>query len=114
VSGAITLKVVVLYSRTAGCPSNHRGLDSLRASGVRSNLSKENHVVTAYVLLQTEVGWVERTLNALTAAPAVAWADPIAGPYDVIAAFEDSPPEVFARLELPGVTRTITCPTGGT
>jgi hypothetical protein len=81
---------------------------------VRSNLSKENHVVTAYVLLQTEVGWVERTLDALTAAPAVAWADPIAGPYDVIAAFQDSPPEVFARLELPGVTRTITCPTGGT
>jgi hypothetical protein len=71
-------------------------------------------VVTAYALLQTEVGWVERTLTALNAAPAVAWADPIAGPYDVIAAFQDSPPEVFARLKLPGVTRTITCPTDGT
>lgn len=70
-------------------------------------------MVTAYVLLQTEVGSVEQTLDALTAEPAVAWADPIAGPYDVVAAFEDSPPEVFARLELPGVTRTITCPTGG-
>jgi hypothetical protein len=70
-------------------------------------------MVTAYVLLQTEVGSVEQTLDALTAEPAVASADPIAGPYDVVAAFEDSPPEVFARLELPGVTRTITCPTGG-
>lgn len=71
-------------------------------------------MVTAYVLLQTEVGSVEQTLDALTAEPAVAWVDPVAGPYDVIAAFQDSPPEVFARLDLPGVTRTITCPTGRT
>lgn len=42
----------------------------------------------------------------------VAWADPVTGPYDVIAAVEGSPPEVLARLELPGVTRTITCPAG--
>jgi hypothetical protein len=70
-------------------------------------------MVTAYVLLQTEVGSVDQTLDALTAEPAVARADPIVGPYEGIAAFQDSPPEVFARLELPGVTGTITCPTGG-
>lgn len=44
-------------------------------------------MVTAYVLLQTEVGSVEQSLAALTAEPAVASADPIAGPYDLIAAF---------------------------
>lgn len=69
-------------------------------------------MVTAYVLLQAEVGAVKETLDAVNADPEVAWADPVSGPYDVIAAFEGHPPEVLARLELPGVTRTVTCPTG--
>jgi len=69
-------------------------------------------MVTAYVLLQTD-GSVKQTLDAVTADSGVAWAEPVTGPYDVIAAFQDSPPEVLERLELPGVTRTITCPTAG-
>jgi hypothetical protein len=69
--------------------------------------------VTAYVLLQTEVGSVKQTLDAVNADPGVAWADSISGPYDVIAAFQDNLPEVLKRLDLPGVTRTITCPAAG-
>jgi hypothetical protein len=67
-------------------------------------------MVTAYLLLQTDVGWVKQTLETVAADPGIAWADPVTGPYDVIAAFEGRPAEVLERLDLPGVTRTITCP----
>lgn len=67
-------------------------------------------MVTAYVLLQIQVGSVKEALDAVTTDPEVVWADPVTGPYDVIAALEGNPPEVLARLQLPGVTRTITCP----
>lgn len=67
-------------------------------------------MVTAYVLLQTEVGSVRKALDAVTADPGVVWADPVTGPYDVIAAFQGSPEEVLERLTVPGLTRTITCP----
>lgn len=70
-------------------------------------------MVTAYLLLQTDVGSVKETLEAVAADPGIAWADPVTGPYDVIAAFEADPPEVLARLDLPGVTRSITCPAAG-
>jgi hypothetical protein len=70
-------------------------------------------MVSAYVFLQTEVGSVGQTLAAVTADPGVAWADPVTGPFDVIAALEADPREVLERLALPGVTRTITCPAVG-
>jgi hypothetical protein len=71
-------------------------------------------MLTAYVLLQTEVGSVQATLDAITADPGVAWADPVTGPYDVIAACRGDAQEMLERLDLPGVTRTITCPAGTT
>ena len=67
-------------------------------------------MVTAYLLLQVETGSVERTLDAITADPEVAWADQITGPYDLIAAVQGSPHEVLQRLEQTHVTRNITCP----
>lgn len=67
-------------------------------------------MVRAYVLLQTEVGMVEQILEEISGSPGVAWADPVAGPYDVIAAFEEDSPEVLERLGLDGVIRTVTCP----
>ena len=67
-------------------------------------------MITAFVLLQTESGSVQETLDVVGADPGVVWADPVTGPYDVIAALQVDPPEVFERLELPGVTRTLTCP----
>lgn len=70
-------------------------------------------MVSAYVLLQTQIGSVGQTLATVAADPAVAWADPVTGPFDVIAAIEEDPREVLERLALPGVTRTITCPVAG-
>jgi hypothetical protein len=70
-------------------------------------------MVTAYVLLQTEVGSIPEILDALAADREVAWVDPIAGPYDLIAAVDGNPAEVLERVDLLGVTRTITCPAGG-
>jgi hypothetical protein len=88
------------------------GLDSVDAAD--QSFLRRITMLTAYVLLQTEVGSVQATLDAITADPGVAWADPVTGPYDVIAACQGNPREVLERLELPGVTRTITCPAGTT
>lgn len=68
-------------------------------------------MVTAYVLLQANVLSVQETVDIVSGDAGVAWADPITGPYDVIAALEADPHEVLPRLRLPGGTRTITCPT---
>jgi hypothetical protein len=69
-------------------------------------------MVTAYVLMQTEVGSVQATLDAITADPESPGRIPVTGPYDVIAACQGNAREVSEWLELPGVTRTITCPAG--
>ena len=59
-------------------------------------------MVTAYVLLQANVLSVQETVDIVSGDPGVAWADPITGPYDVIAALEADPHEVLPRLRLPG------------
>jgi uncharacterized protein with GYD domain len=71
--------------------------------------------ITAYLLIQTEVGAVERVLGAVAADPGVSWADPVTGPYDVVAAVSARAEEVVPRLQQnlsgSGVVRTVTCPT---
>lgn len=73
--------------------------------------------ITAYLLIQTETGAVEKVLGTVTADAGVSWADPVAGPYDMVAAISDPPGEVIPRLQKKlsgtGVTRTVTCPTQG-
>lgn len=69
-------------------------------------------MVSAYLLLQAETGAVKQTLDEVAADPGIAWAEPVTGPYDVIAAVQGSPRDVLDRLELGSVTRTITCPVG--
>lgn len=74
-------------------------------------------MVTAFVLIQTEVGRVSEVGEKLSQLPGVEFADEITGPYDVIARViaEDltelgnSVTTAIARI--PGVTRTLTCPT---
>jgi uncharacterized protein with GYD domain len=71
--------------------------------------------VTAYLLIQTDVGAVEEVLGAVAADPGVSWADPVTGPYDVVAAVsaraEDVVPRLQQSLSGSGVIRTVTCPT---
>lgn len=71
--------------------------------------------ITAYLLIQTDVGAVEEVLDAVAADPGVSWADPVTGPYDMVAAISAPPGEVVPRLQdklsASGATRTVTCPT---
>jgi DNA-binding Lrp family transcriptional regulator len=72
--------------------------------------------VTAYVLIQTEVGRAEKVATAARDIPGVVTADNVAGPYDVIVKTEaDSLDElgqlvVSAIQKVDGITRTFTGP----
>lgn len=70
--------------------------------------------VTAYLLIQTDVGAIEQVVSTVAADPGVSWADPVAGPYDMVAAIAAPLGEVLPRLQDKlsgsGVTRTVTCP----
>jgi DNA-binding Lrp family transcriptional regulator len=72
-------------------------------------------MLSAYVLIQTEVGKVAHVARALSGLDGVQSAEDLAGPYDVIARVEapglDQLGELVAsRIQLvDGVTRTLTC-----
>ncbi|HEY3671493.1 MAG TPA: Lrp/AsnC ligand binding domain-containing protein [Acidimicrobiia bacterium] len=72
--------------------------------------------VTAYVLIQTEVGRAERVASAARDIPGVVAADNVAGPYDVIVKTEADTLDELGRLvvsaiqKVEGITRTFTCP----
>lgn len=68
----------------------------------------------AYVLTQAVPGRVEELVPALRRLPAVLSADPVTGPYDVVALVQVASPKELAHLVagtiggLRGVTRTTT------
>jgi DNA-binding Lrp family transcriptional regulator len=72
--------------------------------------------VSAYVLIQTEVGKAASVASAARDIPGVVGADDVTGPYDVIVrAGADSVDElgrmVVSRVQMiEGITRTLTCP----
>jgi DNA-binding Lrp family transcriptional regulator len=72
--------------------------------------------VTAYVLIQTEVGRAERVAKASREISGVIDADNVAGPYDVIVKAEASSLDDLGKLvvseiqKVDGITRTFTCP----
>ncbi|MGH9300277.1 MAG: Lrp/AsnC family transcriptional regulator [Acidimicrobiales bacterium] len=72
--------------------------------------------VTAYVLIQTEVGKAAQVATEVGRIEGVVSADDVTGPYDVIVrARADSVDElgrlIVSRLQLiEGITRTLTCP----
>jgi len=72
--------------------------------------------VTAYVLIQTEVGRAEKVAKAARAIPGVVDADNVAGPYDVIVKAESTSLDDLGKLvvseiqKVEGITRTFTCP----
>jgi DNA-binding Lrp family transcriptional regulator len=73
-------------------------------------------VVTAYVLIQTEVGMAGQVASAAAEIDGVQQAQPVTGPYDVIVRAEERSidalgPLVVSRIQaINGVTRTVTCP----
>jgi DNA-binding Lrp family transcriptional regulator len=72
-------------------------------------------MLSAYVLIESEVGKVARVARALAKVDGVQMAEDLAGPYDVIARVEASSLDELGRLivsriqVLDGVTRTLTC-----
>ena len=72
--------------------------------------------VSAYILIQTEVGKAADVATQVRAVPGVTEADDVTGPYDVIAkAGADSIDElgrmVVSKVQMiDGITRTLTCP----
>ena len=72
--------------------------------------------VTAYILIQTEVGKAADVATQVRSVPGVAEADDVTGPYDVIARAEADSIDELGRLVvskvqmIDGITRTLTCP----
>jgi DNA-binding Lrp family transcriptional regulator len=72
-------------------------------------------MLSAYVLIETEVGKVAHVAPALTRLDGVQLAEDLAGPYDVIARLQAPSLNELGRLVvahvqlLDGVTRTVTC-----
>ena len=72
-------------------------------------------MLSAYVLIETEVGKVAHVAQAITVLDGVRLAEDLAGPYDVIARLQAPSLDELGRLVvsriqvLDGVTRTVTC-----
>jgi DNA-binding Lrp family transcriptional regulator len=73
-------------------------------------------VVTAYILIQTEVGKAAKVAKDIVDITGVRQAQAVAGPYDVIVRAEAQNIDelgqlVVARVQaVDGITRTLTCP----
>ena len=72
-------------------------------------------MLSAYVLIETEVGKVAHVAQAITKLDGVQLAEDTAGPYDVIAKVQAPGLDQLGQLvvshiqALDGVTRTVTC-----
>jgi DNA-binding Lrp family transcriptional regulator len=72
--------------------------------------------VTAYVLIQTEVGKAANVARQVGAIDGVVTAEDVTGPYDVIVRAEAGSVDDLGRMVvsqiqlIEGITRTVTCP----
>jgi DNA-binding Lrp family transcriptional regulator len=72
-------------------------------------------VITAYVLIQTEVGKSGQVARAAAEIDGVQQAQPVVGPYDVIVRAQAPSMDALGKLvvsriqAIDGVTRTLTC-----
>lgn len=73
-------------------------------------------MVSAYILIQTEVGRASDVTREVNGVKGIVTVDPVTGPYDVIARGEASDLDELAKSvvmpiqSVEGVTRTLTCP----
>jgi DNA-binding Lrp family transcriptional regulator len=72
--------------------------------------------VSAYILVQTELGKAAEVATAVADLPGVIAADDVTGPYDVIIKATASDIDALGRMVasrlqgVDGITRTLTCP----
>jgi DNA-binding Lrp family transcriptional regulator len=72
--------------------------------------------VSAYILIQTEVGKASAVVEACRKLSGVVQADDVTGPYDVILKAESGSIDELGRMVVSqvqlvdGITRTLTCP----
>ncbi|MCL5948564.1 MAG: Lrp/AsnC ligand binding domain-containing protein [Actinobacteria bacterium] len=72
--------------------------------------------VSAYVLIQTEVGKAASVAESARNIDGVRYADDVTGPYDVIVKAESESVDSLGRMVvsniqlIDGITRTVTCP----
>ncbi|HEY9558486.1 MAG TPA: Lrp/AsnC ligand binding domain-containing protein [Acidimicrobiales bacterium] len=72
--------------------------------------------VSAYILIQTEVGKAAQVAQEVASIDGVVAAEDVTGPYDVIARAESNTVDelgkmVVSRVQMiDGITRTLTCP----
>jgi DNA-binding Lrp family transcriptional regulator len=72
--------------------------------------------VTAYILIQTEVGIIARVAEEIRNVKGVESVDEVTGPYDIIVRAEASNLDLLGKLVvrniqgIDGVVRTLTCP----
>jgi DNA-binding Lrp family transcriptional regulator len=72
--------------------------------------------VQVYILIQTDVGKASSVAKTIAQIPGVTISDGVTGPYDVIMRAESPSMEELGRgvlakvQEVPGITRTLTCP----
>ena len=72
--------------------------------------------VTAYLLIQTEVGKAAHVVDSIREIDGVVSADDVTGPYDVIVvtkadSIDDLGKMVVSKIQaVDGITRTLTCP----
>jgi DNA-binding Lrp family transcriptional regulator len=72
-------------------------------------------MLSAYVLIQTEIGTTAEVAQAIRALDGVEQAEDLAGPYDIIARIQAPSLDKLGRLvvarihAVEGVTRTLTC-----
>jgi DNA-binding Lrp family transcriptional regulator len=73
-------------------------------------------MVTAYILIQTEVGRAAEVGDQIAKIPGVTLAENLIGAYDVIVRAEAKSDDELGRFVVaqvqgvPGITRTLTCP----
>ena len=73
-------------------------------------------MVTAYILIQTEVGKAAQVASTISEITGVTRAEDVTGPYDVIVRAEAETVDELGRLvvarvqSVDGITRTLTCP----
>jgi DNA-binding Lrp family transcriptional regulator len=72
--------------------------------------------VSAYILIQTEVGKAASVAEQVRGVEGITTADDVTGPYDVIARAEADTVDALGRMVvskvqmIDGITRTLTCP----
>ena len=73
-------------------------------------------MVSAYILIQTEVGKAGQVTAQVKGIDGVIAVDPVTGPYDIVARAQADDLDLLAKgtvmpmQELEGITRTLTCP----